>query len=69
MDRLDERLGRALGIGIVDPQQEFAAVGLGKQRIVERGADIADVKPARRRRGESRDDGQGFRVWKALGIG
>ena len=59
VDRLDERFGRALGVGVVDPQQELAALRQREQGIVERGADIADVEPAGRRRGEAGGDGHG----------
>ena len=40
-----------------------------EQRIVQRGADIADMKPPGRRRCEAGGDGHGLPVWKALLIG
>ena len=56
-DRIDKRLGQALGIGIVDAQQKAAAMLFCPQVIVERGADIADVEAARGRRGKAGGDG------------
>ena len=38
----------ALGVGIVDPQQQFAAGFAGEQPVDERGADIAEMQSARR---------------------
>src|SRR3990170_4784941 len=45
-DRLVMLGGRALGIGVVDTQEEAPAVLQRKQIIVQRGADVADMKPA-----------------------
>ena len=71
-DRGIELGRRALGVGVVDAQDELAAVLLREQEIVQRGADIADVEPAGRRGGEA-GDGHGVfaigPVWKALVIG
>ena len=58
-DRLDIFLPAALQVGVVDPQQEPPAILQREQRIVQRGADIADMEPAGRRRGETGDDGHG----------
>ena len=54
-DRLDRRLRRAGTIGILDPQQERAAVVTGVQPIEQRGARAAEVQIAGGRGGESRD--------------
>ena len=48
---------RPFQIGVVQPQQEAAATLARPQPVVQRGADIADVEMAGRRRGEARDDG------------
>ena len=53
-DRLDIFLAAALGIGVVDAQDELAPCFAGEHPIVERSADIADMQPARGRRGETR---------------
>ena len=73
-DRLVEFGGRALAVGVVDPQDEGSAMLLREQIVVQRGADVADVQPARRRRGEAGDDAHrgSFTfgpVWKKLLIG
>ena len=66
-DRLREGLGRALGIGIVEAQQETPALFARIQPVVERGADVADMQPPGRRRREAGDDGHDVR--NALVIG
>ena len=51
------RLGRrAFPIGILDPQQEFAAPTTGKQPVEQRGTGTADVQKAGRRRSKAGDD-------------
>ena len=55
-DRLVELGRRPLGVGIVDPEDEFAAILPREQIIVKRGADVADVQPPGRRRREAGDD-------------
>ncbi|GAA4641729.1 hypothetical protein GCM10023115_01570 [Pontixanthobacter gangjinensis] len=45
------------GIGIVDPQHEFSAQFLGEHPIVQRGANVADMKAASGRWGKA---GYGF---------
>ena len=55
-DRIDKARFAALGIGIVDPQPELAILRFRPQPIVERGADVADVQHASRRRGEASAD-------------
>ena len=55
-DRLVELGSRALAIGIVDAEDERAAILPREQEIMQRRADIADVQPTRRRRREARDD-------------
>jgi hypothetical protein len=54
-DRLDRRLGRAGLVGILDPQQELAAVVAGEQPVEQRGARAADMQVARSARGEAGD--------------
>ena len=68
-DRLVELRGRALAVGVVDAQDERAAVLPREQAVVQRGADVADVQPAGRRRREAGDDAHFGPVWKALVIG
>ncbi len=71
-DRVDEFLAAAFGVGIIDPQQEAAARLLGEHPVVERGADVADMKAPGGRRGEACDDGharadsRGRRAWRAF---
>ena len=47
-DRLDIFLAAPLQVGVVDPQQEPPTLFQREQRIVERGADVADVESAGR---------------------
>ena len=54
---------------IIPAMNEAAAIGHCEQGIVQRGADIADMEPASRRRGEAGDDHQPLPVWNALLIG
>ena len=56
-DRLDMLLLRARNVGVVEAQDEPAAVPAGEQRVEQRRPRIADVEPAGRRRGEA-DDGR-----------
>ena len=58
-DRLDRRLGRAGAVGILDPQQIFAAVMAREQPVEQGRARAADVQEAGRRGGEARDDAAG----------
>ena len=73
-DRIDIFARLALPVGIVDPKENCASMPPRQQPIVERGADVADMKPAGRRRGKTGDDvirvpfGQ-EPVWKALVMG
>ena len=62
VDRLFVRGGRTFGVGVVDPKQEVPAVASREQQVVERGADIADMEPARRRGGEAGGDRHGWGV-------
>ena len=57
-DRIGERLGGPLRIGIVEPQQEAPAPHLGQQPIVQRQPDVADMEPAGGR-GSEAGDGHG----------
>ena len=59
VDRLFVRGGRTFGVGVVDPKQEVPAVAPREQQVVERGANVADMEPARRRGGEAGGDRHG----------
>ena len=48
---------RARRVGIVDPQQEFAARLAREQEVQQRGAGIADMQKAGGRRRKADDDG------------
>ena len=52
-DRIDIFLAAALRIGVVDAQDESAAGLAGQHPVVQRGADVADMQAAGRRRGET----------------
>ena len=61
-DRVDRRLGRALGVGVLDPQQILAAM-MPREQPVEQGRPRpADVEETRRRGGEARHD-RGWAAW------
>ena len=49
--------GRARAVGVLDAQQELAAVVAGEQPVEQRGARAADMQEAGRRGGEAGDDG------------
>src|SRR3546814_1152250 len=55
-DRVDRGLGGAGAVGILDAQQELAAVVAREQPVEQRGARAADMEETRRRRREARDD-------------
>src|SRR3546814_7994473 len=55
-DRVDRGLGGAGAVGILDAQQEIAAVVAREQPVEQRGARAADLEETRRRRREARDD-------------
>ncbi len=55
-DRGDECLVRARLVGIVEPQDEAPAMFARIKPVVQRGADIADMEIAGRRRREAGDD-------------
>src|SRR5205807_10074986 len=57
---VDRRLGRALAIGVFDPQQHAAAVRARKQPVEQRGARAADVEKAGGRRREAGNDSLGY---------
>jgi hypothetical protein len=71
-DRLDIVLAAALGIGIVDAQQETPAALLGEHPVVQRSANVADMEPPGGRRGEAGDmgharaDSRGARAWREV---
>ena len=52
-DRVDRLLGRAGLVGVLDAQQEFAAVVAGEQPVEQRRARAADVQEAGRARARS----------------
>ena len=54
-DRIDIVFAAALRVGVIDPQDETAAILPREHPVVERGADIADMQQAGRRRGEASD--------------
>ena len=56
-DRGDRGLGGAGAVGVLDAQQELAAVVAREQPVEERGARAADMQEAGRRGGEAGDDG------------
>jgi hypothetical protein len=53
---LRESLRGALGIGVVQPEDEAPAMLPRPQPIVKRGPDVADVEAPCRRRREAGDD-------------
>jgi competence protein ComEC len=73
-DRVDRRLGRARAIGILDAQQELAAVMAREQPVEQRRARAADMQIAGRRRRETGGTTVGDRAtaskpgWKRHGI-
>ncbi len=58
-DRSNRGLGRALAVGVLDPQQHPAAEFFGVQPVKQRGAGAADMEEAGRRGGKAGDDGIG----------
>ena len=56
---VDRRLGRARAVGILDAQQELAAVVAREQPVEQRGAGAADMQEAGRRGREAGDDRAG----------
>src|SRR5262245_3455563 len=52
----DCRLRRALAVGVLDPQQHFAARMTGIEPIEERRAGTANMQKSGRRRGKTSDD-------------
>ena len=59
LDPLFELGRRASQVGVVDTQHERPPLPFRKQPVHQGGADIADVQPTRRRRGETNLDGHG----------
>src|SRR5207245_10685985 len=51
-------LGAALLVGVLDPQNEAAGGGPGKEPVEERGAGSADMEVAGGRWGEANPDGR-----------
>ena len=52
-------LGAALAVGVLDAEQEFAAVVAGEQVVEQRGPGAADMQQAGRAGGEAGADGHG----------
>src|SRR5262245_58495712 len=55
-DGVDRRLRRPFAIGVLDPQQHFAAAPAGIEPVEERRSRPTDVQEARGRRRKTRDD-------------
>ncbi len=55
----DRRIGRALAVGILDAQQETAAVPARIEPVEQCGSRSADMQEAGRRWGKAGDDGLG----------
>ena len=58
-NRLDMLFAASLAIGVVEAEDEPAAILPSPQPVVDRGPDIADMEPSGRRRGEAGDDAHG----------
>jgi hypothetical protein len=58
LDRLGERFGRALGVGVVETEEERAAELARVEPVDERGAGVAEMEAARGARGEAEDGAQ-----------
>src|SRR3546814_2342859 len=56
-NRVDRRLGRTGAIGILDTEQEPAAMVAREQPVEQRGTRATDMEEAGRRGGEARHDG------------
>ncbi len=63
-DGVDRRLGGALAVGILDPQQHLAAGARGIEPVEQRRARAADMEEAGRRGRKAGDDG----VIRSVGI-
>jgi hypothetical protein len=59
-DRLDRRLGRARAIGVLNPQQEFAAMMACEQQVEERGARASDMQESGGRGRKTGNDSRAF---------
>src|SRR5262249_25045173 len=69
-DRVDCGLGRALAVGVLDPQQHLAATAARVEPVEQRRARSADVEEAGRGGSKARDDGVWHRAgWSAQGGG
>src|SRR5207247_8644874 len=55
----DVRVGRAGAVGVLDPEDEGAAVVARGEPVEQRGARAADVQVSRRARREAHTDGTG----------
>ncbi len=60
----DRRVGGALAVGVLDPEQHLAAGVAAIEPVEERRARPADMQEAGRRGGEAGDDGCGHRGWE-----
>src|SRR5690606_37029690 len=58
-DRVDRRLGTALAVGVLDPQDELPAAATRLQPAVQRGARAADVQVSGGAGGETGAAGHG----------
>src|SRR3546814_2031877 len=56
-NRVDRRLGRTGAIGILDTEQEPAAMVAREQQVEQRGTRATEMEEAGRRGGEARHDG------------
>src|SRR3546814_1872860 len=53
-NRVDRGVGRACAVGVLDPQQEFAAMVAREEPVEQRGAGAADMQIAGRDRKSTR---------------
>ena len=67
-DGVDRRLGGALTVGVLDPQQHLAAAAARIEPVEQRGAPAADMQKAGRRRRKTGDDLLGHEREKHLAV-
>src|SRR5687768_15235223 len=68
-DALGIRLARPFLVGVVEPEDEAPLMLPRPQPIVDGSADVADVEPPGRRRGETGDDAHRGAVGRGAGSG